>query len=788
MRTPLHLNLIFKTYRTVFFLTALLPVVSYGASNTLKIEADHLQQQANRHALIGTNVSLWTPEPLLFNTDLNAAMRNWKPALIRMPGGSWANEYYWNGNGVRLGNDHGLENFDSSKQNPDGSWKIDFSDYTPGFRVEGEERHLSDYHGHIDVKTQHDWIQKHDADALVTVNLGSGSPRLASEWVKWANQKEDYNVRYWELGNELSGDWELGHRLPDGSSMTGEIYTERYLKFAAAMRAVDPKLKLGGPASPGIELDFMEALIRDGGDAVDYLSFHAYPVGVSLRDTQKKFEAIETVREAILKIRKWIQTYQPNRQDEIEIGISEWNIKVNEDQDTADLISALWSAAFVGMLFEEGVDFANQWDLTTQVEAGGHSAFYHDTTQIIPKSQYWGLWMWGQLMGNELVHSKLKSNDHLKSFVTRSSEGIQIMCINTSENETARIKLQIQSTKKLNPSAQIHQFSSAHYFWDPHANQPRWSRPPSIQAILINKKSTLEIPPFSINVIQIPWRDIKTTPTSTVQTQQPQKEQQPAPSLKLLLPQRVPVDRPIEGWLIAQDQKTKKPILNLQDPVQISITGPAQINPQNLLLKNGSAPFTIQPMRAGQITIQARSDQLKTKHNIELVALRERSQLYLTFDNPIEDWNIRSSFEVSAEPSIRPNQDVAAAFLNRKTPARDNDILFHFEPLPRASFPFEKTASVTGKLQAAHNLKCNDPDARINLILQSDANHWMPIGSVKLSQIMGQWKDFDFRIKDPIHLDAVSKLYSIRFQIQSQAPITGEIYLDNLGFVFKTGL
>jgi alpha-L-arabinofuranosidase len=567
---PYRINFIFLNLA----LLSLSALTLFGEDKrtTLKIKADAIEVSSDRHRLISTNLSLWTPERLLSNPSLNAAVRDWKPALIRMPGGSWANEYYWNGNGVRLGNDHGLENFDATKQNPDGSWKIDFSDYTPGFRVEGEERHLSDYHGDIDVKTQHSWIQEHDADAFVTVNLGSGSPRLAAEWVHWANQKEDYDVRYWELGNELSGDWELGHRLPDGSSMTGAIYTKRYLEYAAAMRAVDSELKLGGPASPDIELDFMEALIRDGGKAVDYLSFHAYPVGVSLRDTQKKFEAIETVRTAIQKIRKWIQTYQPTRQDEIEIGISEWNIKVNEDQDTADLISALWSAAFIGMLFEEGVDFANQWDLVTQVEKGGHSAFYHDPTQVTPKSQYWGLWMWGQLMGNELVHSKLKTSPHLQSFVTRSSEGLQIMCINTSESKTAQLKLEIESSKKLNPNAQLHQFSSAHYFWDPHANQPRWSQPPSAQVITLSKKSALEIPPFSINVIQIPWQEIKLASIQTADTQAPTQEQQVAPSLQLLLPQRVPADRPIKGWLIAQDRETKNPALDLQGSIQINVT------------------------------------------------------------------------------------------------------------------------------------------------------------------------------------------------------------------------
>ena len=64
----------------------------------------------------------------------------------------------------------------------------------------------------------------------------------------------------------------------------------------------------------------------------------------------------------------------------------------------------------------------------------------------------------------------------------------------------------------------------------------------------------------------------------------------------------------------------------------------------------------------------------------------------------------------------------------------------------------------------------------------------MPIGSIPLNAIIGKWKTFAFTVKDPDRLDAMGKLYSIRFQIQANAPLTGDIYLDDLGFIFRTGL
>ena len=70
---------------------------------------------------------------------------------------------------------------------------------------------------------------------MVTVNMGSGTPAVAAEWVRWANQTQGYDVRYWEVGNELNGDWELGHRLPTDLHGRHDL-THRFIEFAGNAR------------------------------------------------------------------------------------------------------------------------------------------------------------------------------------------------------------------------------------------------------------------------------------------------------------------------------------------------------------------------------------------------------------------------------------------------------------------------------------------------------------------------------------------------------------------------
>lgn len=102
---------------------------------TLRIDADTVVQTADPHRLTGTNLSLWSRLPIIENVNFQQAIRDWHPGSIRIPGGSWSNEYYWNGNGVRIGdNDHSIENFDQSKQQADGSWEST----TPNIRKDSD--------------------------------------------------------------------------------------------------------------------------------------------------------------------------------------------------------------------------------------------------------------------------------------------------------------------------------------------------------------------------------------------------------------------------------------------------------------------------------------------------------------------------------------------------------------------------------------------------------------------------------------------------------------------------
>jgi hypothetical protein len=128
------------------------------------------------------------------------------------------------------------------------------------------------------------------AQAQFCVNYGTGTPEEAAAWVKHANVDRGLGIRFWQVGNEMDGDWE------EGGPVDARQYATKYLAFARAMKAVDPSILVMGPTMSSMDfanagsgaLDtttWAEEFLRIVGEAeatdkiryLDGFDFHAYP-------------------------------------------------------------------------------------------------------------------------------------------------------------------------------------------------------------------------------------------------------------------------------------------------------------------------------------------------------------------------------------------------------------------------------------------------------------------------------------------------------------------------------
>lgn len=159
-----------------------------------------------------------------------------------------------------------------------------------------------------------------NAEPNIVVNSGLGSAQMARDEVEYCNgsegryaslrpQKESYNVKYFSIGNEMNGDWQLGHTDIN-------TYTERHNTFAKAMKSVDPNIKIiavGDNAS-----SWTQAMVNACKNQMDYTSEHFYAERVE-----------DNVKEHILSMKKQAEMRINNHRSingigDIKIAIDEY--------------------------------------------------------------------------------------------------------------------------------------------------------------------------------------------------------------------------------------------------------------------------------------------------------------------------------------------------------------------------------------------------------------------------------------------------------------------------------
>ena len=134
-----------------------------------------------------------------------------------------------------------------------------------------------------------DYAEMMKTEPYVCVNLGTGSWTDAQQWVEYVNSAADtemtrlrkqngranpWKVKYWGLGNEMDGPWQMGHR-------TADDYGKFALEAAKLMRWTDPNIKLvaAGSSHFGQGIDWIgwnRTVLDHLKNHVDYLAVHLY--------------------------------------------------------------------------------------------------------------------------------------------------------------------------------------------------------------------------------------------------------------------------------------------------------------------------------------------------------------------------------------------------------------------------------------------------------------------------------------------------------------------------------
>ncbi len=362
--------------------------------------------------LFGINAALWDGD-MLDNKNFKVQTREFAKrvnhGIIRYPGGLRADDDHWK---------EILDNHD---------WMVDTDEFL-------------------------EWLKKTGSNAMFTVNFGSGTEKEAADWVKHTNVDKKAGILYWEIGNEIYGNWHPYYEKygKDG----GTIYGKRARKFIEAMKKVDPTIKV---AVLGVlEGDWNDKVLAETGDIADGLIVHHYPQHFGEENDFAMLSAPQTLTAIYERLHKVVDkwTSKFNKDKKIELWLTEWNsVDFNPGPQTLSVENGLFVADYLGMLATENVDNAQYWDIHNDItpEGGDYGYLTRSGEECMncPRPSYWAFQMASDALRGKLMKTTIKGDEDalLTAYWTVNGNKKQLLLVNKSPYSDFDIKLDIPGFK-----------------------------------------------------------------------------------------------------------------------------------------------------------------------------------------------------------------------------------------------------------------------------------------------------------------------------------------------------
>jgi alpha-L-arabinofuranosidase len=242
--------------------------------------------------------------------DVLAALRRLRVSVLRYPGGNFVSGYRWM---------DGIGPKDERPVRTDLAWGAIESNRF------GTDEFIQ-------------FCRQLGTEPYIAVNCGDGTMREARDWVEYCNgtgnttlanlrrangHAEPYRVKYWGIGNEVDGPWQMGMKTP-------EEYARAYTEYAKLMKWVDRSILLVAAWTSGWFSDWVERgqlLLEQAPDLIDYMAIHWY-VGNRENDFARYMALSELFEERLTATEGLLAAMKSCRKitRPIYLAVDEWNV------------------------------------------------------------------------------------------------------------------------------------------------------------------------------------------------------------------------------------------------------------------------------------------------------------------------------------------------------------------------------------------------------------------------------------------------------------------------------
>ena len=418
-------------------------------------------------SLFGNNANLWmtqiVTEPSLL--DYITAVH---PHIIRFPGGSISDVFFWN----------------AQPNTPPAD--------APAFLLQanGDSVAAGYWFGKntaswtFSVDNYYSMLQTTGNQGLITINYGyarygrganpvATAAHLAADWVRYDNGR----TKYWEIGNENYGDWEAGYRIKTQYNqdfqpeyLTGQLYAQHFRVFADSMRKaaleIGKTIYIGAVTSESAPqswwtptaANWNSGLFGNVNNSPDYYVVHNYytPYNANSNAADVLSSATAETKKMMDYVKQVFQTYGATVKP---VALDEWNIFATGSKQAVSPINGLHADLLLGEVLKNKFGMSSRWDLANGWDSGNDHGMFNsgDEPDAIPKwsprPAFYHMYFFQKFLGDRMVTSTSSTTD-IESYASSFTSGeVGVTLVNKSTSDKA-VEVKVKNFRKGN-----------HFYW-----------------------------------------------------------------------------------------------------------------------------------------------------------------------------------------------------------------------------------------------------------------------------------------------------------------------------------
>jgi len=373
------------------------------------------------------------------------------PKILRFPGGSLSDVYFWDQSTTAPA--------DAPAQLLDNNGTASVAYYWLGNSSSSTTMTVDDYYS---------TLQQTKSTGLITVNYGyarygtSANPvataaHYAANWVRYDKGR----TTYWEVGNEIYGEWEAGYRIDQTQNKDGQpqiqdgtTYGNHFKIFADSMRAAAAEvgntgIKIGvvidgandqNGASEGQVSNWNSNVLKAEGNTADFFVVHNYYTPYNQNSTAAVI--LGTPAPGTSQMMAWIKSSVATAGvTQLPVAMDEWNIQSTGSSQMVSNIAGLHAVMTLGEALKNQISMTSRWDLANSYDNGDDMGMFNNSAPYQgaepgapawnPRPAFYYMYFFQNFIGDHLL-TTASSNADISAYGSSYSSGqAGVILVNT---------------------------------------------------------------------------------------------------------------------------------------------------------------------------------------------------------------------------------------------------------------------------------------------------------------------------------------------------------------------